>query len=283
MALTQHPLSAAFPSMSDADFQALKDDIENNGQREPVIVLDGMVLDGWHRYRACVDLGIKATQFTYSEGDPVGFVLSHNLHRRHLSASQRAAAVVACNSWAPAHRTKKVEPSSTLSKTNAELAKTANVTPRTITDAKAAHKAGLTDAVKQGAMTAKEAAAVARGKPAEAPSKPATKPKRTLDERPTEVQAVTDNDQFAEAQNTINELAQENEQLRDKLAVEAMDTSETGKTQAAETIKELRSLVKSLEAELDAVKKARNTLMVENGELKKQVASWRKKAEKVAA
>ena len=69
------------------------------------------------------------------------------------------------------------------------------------------------------------AAAVARGKPAEAPSKPATKPKRTLDERPTEVQAVTDNDQFAEAQNTINELAQENEQLRDKLAVEAMDTA----------------------------------------------------------
>lgn len=108
-------------------------------------------------------------------------------------------------------------------------------------------------------------------------------PKRTLDAKPDEVQAVTDNDQIVEAQNTINELAQENEQLRDKLAVEAMDTSETGKTQAAETIKELRSLVKSLEAELDAVKKARNTLMVENGELKKQVASWRKKAEKVAA
>jgi len=121
------------------------------------------------------------------------------------------------------------------------------------------------------------------GKSENKPAKPAAKPKRTLDERPAEVQDVTAGDQLAEAQHAINELAQENEQLRDKLAVEAMDTSETAKTQAAETIKELRALVKSLEAELSAVKKSRNTLMTENGELKKQVASWRKKAEKVAA
>ena len=57
MTLLQHPLSDAFPAMSLEDFQALKDDIEVTGQREPVIVLDGMVLDGWHRYRACSELG----------------------------------------------------------------------------------------------------------------------------------------------------------------------------------------------------------------------------------
>lgn len=99
----QHPLSRAFPSMNDADFQALKDDISNNGQREPVIIFEDMVLDGWHRYRACSELGIKFTQFKFdATNDPVAFVESANLHRRHLTASQRAAAVVACRAWRPA-------------------------------------------------------------------------------------------------------------------------------------------------------------------------------------
>ena len=102
MTYTQHPLSAAFPAMSDEDFQALKDDIEVNGQREPVMLFEGMVLDGWHRYRACAELGLSVEKFTFSAtDDPVAFVLSHNLHRRHLSASQRAAAVVACSEWQP--------------------------------------------------------------------------------------------------------------------------------------------------------------------------------------
>ena len=69
MTYTQHPLSAAFPAMSDEDFQALKDDIEVNGQREPVMIFEGMVLDGWHRYRACIDLGLDPQQFTFPEGD----------------------------------------------------------------------------------------------------------------------------------------------------------------------------------------------------------------------
>lgn len=168
MELKQHPLSAAFPAMSADDFQALKDDIEVNGQREPVIVFEGMVLDGWHRYQACAQLGLNVQKFTFAQDeDPVAFVLSHNLHRRHLTASQRAAAVVACAEWAPTGRPKKVEAASTFS-TREALAKAAGVTPRTITDAKTAAKAGLGDAVKEGAMTAEQAAAVARGKPAKA-------------------------------------------------------------------------------------------------------------------
>jgi hypothetical protein len=34
--MNQHPLSAAFPAMSADDFQALKLDIQANGQREPI-------------------------------------------------------------------------------------------------------------------------------------------------------------------------------------------------------------------------------------------------------
>jgi hypothetical protein len=57
--LEQHPLSAAFPSMPENEIAALALDIESHGQREPGITLDGMVLDGWHRYLACHRLGVQ--------------------------------------------------------------------------------------------------------------------------------------------------------------------------------------------------------------------------------
>lgn len=280
MELKQHPLSAAFPAMSGDDFAALVEDIKANGQREPVMVHEGMVLDGWHRYQACTQLGIKPQQFTFpADKDPVAFVLSHNLHRRHLTPSQRAAAVVACSEWAPAHRPKKQEPGSTFSK-NDDLAKAAGVTPRTITDAKVAHKAGLTEAVKEGALTVKEAAKVARGKTEAAPKKE----KRTLDAPPPEVEQPTGADEVSELRHTVADLAAENERLEDRLAVEAMDASEEEKTQAAETIRELRERVRVLEIELQAVKASRDTFMRESGEKERQIAYWRKQAErKVAA
>lgn len=177
MELKQHPLSAAFPSMSDEDFEALTWDIEKNGQREPIITFDEMVLDGWHRYRACVELGIDPTRFKFPEGDdPVAFVKSANLHRRHLTGSQRALAMVACSAWVPIgtnqHAKRGGEPGSPPAKTNAALAAEAKVSERTIEHAKTAHKAGLGDAVKDGAMTVKEAAQIAKG----AAAKPAPKP-----------------------------------------------------------------------------------------------------------
>jgi hypothetical protein len=171
MELTQHPLSAAFPSMSADDFAALIEDIKGHGQREPIMLFEGKVLDGWHRYQACEQLGIKPQQFTFAGDDPVAFVLSHNLHRRHLSASQRAAAVVACAQWAPTGRPKKMEVASTFS-TNKDLAKAAGTTVRTITDVKAATKAGLGEAVKDGAVTAEEGARIARGTPQKAAATP---------------------------------------------------------------------------------------------------------------
>lgn len=271
--MKQHPLSAAFPAMSADDFAALVEDIRANGQREPVIVFEGMVLDGWHRYSACVQLGIKAQQFTFAEGkDPVAFVLSQNLHRRHLTGSQRAAAVVACTEWAPRGRPGKPEPGSGLTR-DADMAKVAGTSDRTIRDAKVAHKAGLTDAVKDGALTAKEAARVARGKTDK-------KPPRTLDDRPADVLDATPTEELAVAQHTITDLARENDELRDRLAVETMDVSEEEKTLAAETIRELRAQVKALEAELAAVKSSRDTYMREASEAKKSVMYWRKQAEK---
>jgi FtsZ-binding cell division protein ZapB len=277
MELKQHPLSAAFPAMSADDFAALVEDVRANGQREPIMLFEGMVLDGWHRYRACVQVGIKPTQFPFPDGkDPVAFVLSQNLHRRHLTPSQRAAAVVACAEWAPKGRPGKAETISGFREK--DMAKAAGTSDRTIRDAKVAHKAGLGEAVKAGALTAHEAATVARGKPAEKPAPKAKSEKRELPAAPPPTAPELD-----EAQDTIAELAQENEQLRDRLAVEAMDASEEEKTQAAETIRELRERVRLLEIEVEALKASRDTYMRESSEKTAQINYWRKEAKKAGA
>jgi ParB-like chromosome segregation protein Spo0J len=79
-----------FPEMSEADFAALKDDIKEHGQRDPVIVFQNQILDGRHRYRACRELGIEAKTEEFVGDDPVAYVVSKNLKRRHLDTSQRA-------------------------------------------------------------------------------------------------------------------------------------------------------------------------------------------------
>lgn len=111
-----------------------------------------------------------------------------------------------------------------------------------------------------------------------APAKP---PKRTLDNRPADVPELTADDELAEARDTLAQIAKENEELRDKLAVEQMDASEEAKGEAAETIRELRERVRVLEIELDAVKASRDGYMRETAELKKQCAAQRRELDKL--
>jgi hypothetical protein len=89
--LQVHPVASIFPMMSDEEYQGLKDDIEANGQQEPIIVWQKQVIDGRNRLKACVELELKPVWIAIDdEADPVQYVLSHNLHRRHLTTSQRA-------------------------------------------------------------------------------------------------------------------------------------------------------------------------------------------------
>jgi len=80
-----------FPLMGEVEFQALKEDIQRNGQREPVVLYQDRILDGRNRYRACRELGVEVKSVEWAgEGSPVDFVVSMNLHRRHLNETQRA-------------------------------------------------------------------------------------------------------------------------------------------------------------------------------------------------
>lgn len=98
-----HPLADLFPLIEGAEFDALVADVRENGLREPIVLLDGMILDGRNRWRAakaagligCGDPAVErirhfAAYLPDRDGPPLAFVISKNLRRRHLNESQRA-------------------------------------------------------------------------------------------------------------------------------------------------------------------------------------------------
>jgi ParB-like chromosome segregation protein Spo0J len=85
------PLANLFPPMAEEEFARLKADIAARGQLEPIWTHRGRVVDGRHRLRACRELGLEPIVREYDGGGSVlDFVIAKNLHRRHLSANQRA-------------------------------------------------------------------------------------------------------------------------------------------------------------------------------------------------
>lgn len=111
-----HPVASLFPMIDDESLRGLADDIRENGLREPIVLAhmgdgfdDEVLIDGRNRYRACLLAGVEPkfvdlhTLPNVSADEGADFIteesvsrwiVSHNLHRRHLSPSQRAAVAV---------------------------------------------------------------------------------------------------------------------------------------------------------------------------------------------
>lgn len=91
--LETHPAADLFPMMEAADIQALADDIRMNGLRNPIVRYQGQILDGRNRLQACLLASVEPKYITWAAvpgRSPTAYVVSQNLHRRHLDASQRA-------------------------------------------------------------------------------------------------------------------------------------------------------------------------------------------------
>ena len=127
-----HPATNLFPMLVDAELGELAADIEANGQRLPIITWRGLIIDGRNRAEACARVGVEPwiTEEDFAdEAEAVRFVTSTNIHRRHLSESQRAmvGGKLATGSWG-GDRSK--VPVGTLSQRDA--AEATNSSPRSV-------------------------------------------------------------------------------------------------------------------------------------------------------
>ena len=274
MAYQQHPLSAAFPAMAAEDFQGLKDSIENIGVQNPITIFEGMVVDGWNRYKAANELGMDCPSKELDAWiDPVAFVRAQNKDRRHLPLSAWALIEVSLREWKPSHRPDKGELSSPLQASNQEMADAVGVTKRTIQQAKAVQSNATPEviaAVKSGEIGLPKAAAIAKlpkEEQAAAIHKPAPKPAPAVVE--PEIEAPPEYTELDAAHDQISDLQAE-------LVVARMgDIPEEEKQQAADLIAELHAEIKTLNATLAAVTLSRDTLMEERAQMLRQMKAQR--------
>lgn len=85
-----HPFAARFPMLSDDEIADLAEDIKANGLIHPIVLdAEGLLIDGRNRLRACEIAGVEPRFTTYEGEDPVAFILSVNLNRRHMSKGQK--------------------------------------------------------------------------------------------------------------------------------------------------------------------------------------------------
>ncbi len=92
--LSIHELAATTPTMTTSQFDALVRDIDINGQLDPVVLYRGKIIDGRHRYRALIQLGVEfilcVKMTNNSTKEDIMTVIRSKETRRHESACQLA-------------------------------------------------------------------------------------------------------------------------------------------------------------------------------------------------
>ena len=147
MEYERHELSKLFGDMPEEDFTALKRSIEADGLLKPIDLLDDKILDGWHRYRACLDVNVEPSFTQIETDDPAGYVIAMNALRRHMTPSQRAIVIVRAREWNAIGRREDGGFSAR------EMAEEAGVSVGTIKSAKEVVRVGRADEVATGDMT----------------------------------------------------------------------------------------------------------------------------------
>lgn len=106
-----HPLSFAFPLLVGKDFDDFVADVRAKGTTDKIYTYEDMILDGRSLLRAMKIIDPKFNDDSYPRmfvrytgDDPVGFLISRNVMRRHLNPSQRAALAAEMCMRNPAHK-----------------------------------------------------------------------------------------------------------------------------------------------------------------------------------
>lgn len=280
-----HPLCTLFPRMSGADFASLVADIKANGLDQPIVTHDGMILDGGNRYAACLEAGVEPRFVAFSGGNLVTFVLSANLHRRHMTAGQQAAIVAAAQDWAtahPAHRVSSAKEGCNVAPLSAEEG--CNVAPLSRVQDRAAAAGASVRTQKMADKVARErpelAKAVARGEislPAAVrevegrPEKAAKAPSREADDELERLRA-----EVIDLREKNDVLAKEAESLLAENAAMArvFDADDRLKAAVAEA-KKYRELAEQLQTRLNGMMNEKNELLRTNKALRRKYEGGR--------
>ena len=274
--------------MSAEDFQALTDSINDIGVQNPITLFDGMVLDGWNRYSAAMDLGMDCPTVELGDIDPKDFVMAQNRARRHITQAQLAMATTSVYAWYPSDGSAQKGGGALNApppKTNAELSEISGVGERSIQQAKAIQTAAtpeVQDAVKRGDIGLPKAAAIARLPQAEqaaAISKPlpkkAPKPVAPVAVVEPEAEAPPEYTELDAERDLVCELRADNDALRNALAARHMGSTEEEQQQAAERFASLQAELNTAHETIRALTISRDTYMTESTEMKRQMKSQR--------
>jgi len=126
-----HPAAEMFPLMAPDELRALGEDIKKNGLTSPIVLWQGdhgsplYLLDGRNRLDA-IEPGIDGPDLAPNKVialaksvDPYAYVISANIHRRHLTADQRRELIAKLIKATP-------------EKSDRQIAKTVKASPTTI-------------------------------------------------------------------------------------------------------------------------------------------------------
>jgi ParB-like chromosome segregation protein Spo0J len=160
--------------MMDPDsFKRLKADIKENGQEKCITFFDGQLLDGRNRMKACEELGIEPSIEEIEDSgdgkfDPFRWVLSVNLHRRHLTESQRAMVAAKLATLKRGANQHSKEDAQICAPSMEQAADMLSVGKRSVTNAKQVLESGskeMIEAVEQGDLAVSFAANVVAEEP----------------------------------------------------------------------------------------------------------------------
>ena len=169
--MQSHPYANLFPMMDRETLRELTASVRDDGLEQPIITLDGKILDGRNRALACANAKVKPVYAEYEGDDPLGYVLRTNLHRRHLTTSQRAAVAAELANM----KVGKPEANSANLQDNvssADAAEALNVSERSVNAARKVKEADpeLHEAVKAGEVSVSAAEKQVRNVPEKNPS-----------------------------------------------------------------------------------------------------------------
>jgi ParB-like chromosome segregation protein Spo0J len=237
--------------------------IRNGGKMPPVTVFfDGTkyhLADGWHRYFAHKRAGFADIEADIREGTrrdavlySVGANNSHGLRRTNADKHKAVMTLLEDFEWSEWN--------------NAEIAKACGVSAMFVGNLRKdfGEEVPKIRKVKRGDLeyTVDTTNLGTKAKEVDIPEYDENEEK--LEEMATEFKAI----------------AEENEELKAKIAVGLMDGTPEEKKKAQQIIEEQTALIKSLEAQVKGLIASRDSYQIKNVELIKQVNYWKKQAQK---